>query len=80
MKIRVSVLLILLVAPCFSFSQTTLPNMDFEQWTSKGGGAYLEPSGGTDSVWTTDDKIVLLGFPMTTVQTTDAYSGTYAAE
>lgn len=63
----------------FIFSQTTLPNLDFEDWTSYAGGQYEEPSGG---VWTTANKVVLLSaiFPVTTEKTTDAYSGTYAAK
>jgi hypothetical protein len=63
----------------YLFSQTTLPNMDFEDWTSYAGGQYEEPSGG---VWTTANKVVLLSviFPVTTEKTTDAYSGTYAAK
>jgi hypothetical protein len=61
------------------FSQTTLPNMDFEDWTSYGGGAYEEPSGG---VWTTANKSVLISslIPVATEKTTDAVSGLYAAK
>jgi len=51
--------------------------MDFENWTSYGGGAYEEPSGG---VWATANRIVLLGMPVTTEKTTDAESGSYAAK
>lgn len=60
-------------------SQTTLPNMDFEDWTSFSGGAYEEPSGG---VWTTANKAVLISslIPVATEKTTDAVSGLYAAK
>lgn len=60
-------------------SQTTLPNMDFEDWTSYSGGAYEEPSGG---VWTTANKSVLISslIPVATEKTTDAFSGVYAAK
>jgi len=58
-------------------AQDTLPNTNFENWTSYDAGIYLEPSGG---VWTTANQIALLGMPQTTLKTTDAESGTYAAE
>jgi hypothetical protein len=72
-------LAVFLFMPFLLISQTTLPNMSFEDWTSYGGGQYEEPSGG---VWTTANKAVLLTalIPASTEKTTDAYSGTYAAK
>lgn len=61
----------------FLHSQDTLPNMNFENWTSYGLGAYQEPSGG---VWATANSVVLMAMPVTTERTTDAVSGTYAAK
>ena len=77
MKIKFFLSAILLFSYSFLRSQITLPNMDFENWTSYSGGAYEEPSGG---VWATANRIALLGMPVTTEKTTDAFSGTYAAK
>lgn len=62
---------------CGVFAQTTLPNLSLEMWTDFGN--YEEPSGG---VWTTANKTVDLApgiVPETTLKSTDAHSGTYAA-
>lgn len=77
-KPQIFLLAFLLIGFAYLHAQDTLPNMNFENWTSYGGGAYEEPSGG---VWTTANKAVLLTslIPVSTEKTTDAYSGTYAA-
>jgi hypothetical protein len=80
MKKNLFISVILLMFSGYLFAQDTLPNTNFENWITYGGGAYQQPAGGNDSVWTTANKIALLGMPVTTVQTTDAESGTYAAE
>lgn len=79
MRIKFLFLIPLFFYSAFLFSQTTLPNLDFEDWTSYAGGQYEEPSGG---VWATPNKVVLLSsvFPVSTEKTIDAYSGTYAAK
>ncbi len=77
MKKNLFISAILLFSTGYMFAQDTLPNLNFENWTSYAGGIYLEPSGG---VWTTANQIALLGMPQTTLKTTDAESGTYAAE
>ena len=76
MKIKYLFICSLFLAYSLGFSQT-LPNMDFEDWSSY--GSYEEPSGG---VWTTANKTTLLTalIPVTTEKTTDAFSGTYAAK
>jgi hypothetical protein len=77
MKNKLFFSLIMIFITCYLFAQDTLPNTNFENWTSYGAGLYEEPSGG---VWTTANEIALLGMPQTTLKTTDAESGTYAAE
>ncbi len=69
--------LLILLNPFILFSQDTLPNLNFDKWTSFSAGAYEEPSGG---VWATANKIVLMLMPLTTEKTTDAVSGTYAVK
>jgi hypothetical protein len=77
MKNKLLLLAILLFSAGFLYSQDTLPNMNFERWDTLSGGAYEEPAGG---VWTTANKIALMGMPVTTELTTDAESGKYAVK
>lgn len=73
-------LLITLLA-VFAFAtgqaQTTIPNLDLENWDDF--GSYEEPAGG---VWTTANKVVQLSslYPVTTTKSSDAHSGSWAAK
>lgn len=71
-------LLLLLALPFLQTlqAQTTIPNLDLEQWTDF--NTYMEPSGG---YWTTANKIVDLSsfYPETTTRSTDAHGGMYSA-
>ncbi|MFH1050186.1 MAG: PCMD domain-containing protein [bacterium] len=57
-----------------------VPNFTFEEWTTtyndKNEYMYEEPKGG---FWTTTNRLRLLGGPVTTEKSTDAYAGQYAA-
>ncbi len=73
---RCLLLLIGLVAAQAAFSQTQIPNGDFEAWTTPPFAAYEEPNSGW---WTTLNTLNSIGGPETVEKTTDAHSGSYAA-
>lgn len=59
------------------FTQTTIPNGDFEQWSAGGIGQYENPSGGW---WTSLNALSSLGGPVTVEKVNGAAIGTYAAK
>jgi len=74
------ILIYLLLSPfifVFSQAQTAIPEGNFDNWTPASSGLFEEPTGGW---WTTLNSLVQLGGPVTVTKTTDAYSGTYAAQ
>ena len=58
-------------------AQTQIPEGGFNNWTPNSTNIYYEPSGGW---WTTLNSLATLGGPVTVYQTTDAYTGDYAAQ
>jgi len=60
-----------------AIAQTQIPEGGFDNWTPNSTNIYYEPAGGW---WTTLNTLALLGAPVTVYQTTDAYSGEYAAQ
>lgn len=62
-------------------SQTTLPNLDMEQWISSSSGRFEDPAPAT--VWATPNYIMdlVLGNPSTSIvqKSTDKHGGNYAA-
>lgn len=57
-------------------AQTSIPNGDFEVWTTPPLAAYQEPGGGW---FTTLNTLASLGGPVTVEKSTDAHSGSYSA-
>jgi len=75
------------LAFCQAFGQTTLPNMNLEDWVSVPWVYHDTLTGSYDSVaggvWVTANRAVLLNptyFMPTTFKTSDAYSGSWAAK
>lgn len=60
-----------------AMAQTQITEGGFNNWTSNPTNIYYEPAG---DWWTTLNSLAILGGPVTVFQTTDAYSGEYAAQ